>query len=369
LTSRLSDDRGNVVERKHFASMLIISIIILSFYLLYVVFSPFLVPIIWAILLAIIFYPIHRRLNSWLRGRKPLCAFVMTVMVVLVIVLPCTYILSVLASEAISAYVFFERGLENGEFRSILEIKDQPFFQGLWQRLNQYVDLSALDLDSLLLENLRKVSTFAINQTSRMIRRFSFIIINFCLVVVSLYYLFKDGDTFLRKIREAIPLDPHDKDLLVERLEEMVYATLYGGILVALLQGFLGGFALWILGISAPIFWGTCMAFLSFLPVIGPFIVWGPVVVYFFFQGSILKGIILLIWGGVVVGLSDNFLRPILISKRTKLHTVLLFFGVLGGLKAFGLLGIIVGPLVVTICMTILDIYAERAGQPRIAGN
>ncbi len=318
------------MERKHFAVMLIISIIILSFYLLYVVFSPFLVPIVWAILLAIMFYPMHRRLNRGLKGRKSLCALVMTAMVVLLIVLPCTYILSVLASEAVNAYVFFERGLENGEFRSILEVKDHPIIQSVWQRFNQYIDLSALDFNSMLLENLRKVSTFAINQTSRMIRRFSFIVVNFCLVVVSLYYVFKDGDRFLKKIREAIPLDPHDKDLLVERLEEMVYATLYGGILVALLQGFLGGFALWFLGISAPIFWGTVMAFLSFLPVVGPFMVWGPVVVYFFFQGSILKGIILLIWGGVVVGLSDNFLRPILISKRTKLHTILLFFGVLG---------------------------------------
>jgi predicted PurR-regulated permease PerM len=96
--------------------------------------------------------------------------------------------------------------------------------------------------------------------------------------------------------------------------------------------------------------------------------VWGPVVIYFFFQGSILKGIALLIWGATVVSLSDNFLRPILISKRTKLHTILLFFGVLGGMKAFGFLGIIAGPLVVTICMTILDIYSEKAVKPTTAG-
>lgn len=356
------------MEQKRFASMLIISLIILSFYLLYVVFSPFLVPIIWAIILVIMFYPVYRRLNRGLKGRKSLCALLMTVMVVLLIVLPCTYILSVLASEAISAYVFFERGLENGEFRSILEIKDHPIIQGLWQRFNQYVDLSELDLHSLLLENLRRVSTFAINQTSTIIRRFSFILINFCLVVISLYYVFKDADQFLRKIREAIPLASTDKDLLIDRLEEMVYATLYGGILVALLQGFLGGVAFWFLGLAAPIFWGAVMAFLSFVPVVGPFMVWGPVVIYFFLQGSILKGIILLIWGGTVVSLSDNFLRPILISKRTKLHTILLFFGVLGGMKAFGFLGIIVGPLVVTICMTILDIYSEKAAEPATAG-
>ncbi len=351
------------MERKHFAAMLIGFLIILSFYLFYVVFCPFLVPIVWAVILTIMFYPIYRRLNRRLKGRKSLCALVMTVMVVLLIVLPSTYILSMLANEAISAYVFFEQGLENGEFRSILEVKDHPSIRGLWDHLNQYVDLSELDLNSLLLENLRRVSTFAINQTSRIIKGFSFIIINFCLVVVSLYYIFKDGDQLFRKIRNAIPLTSQDKDLLFDRLEEMIYATLYGGIFVALLQGFLGGVAFWLLGISAPIFWGTAMAFLSFLPVVGPIVVWGPAVAYFFFQGSFVKGIVLLIWGLIVVGLSDNFLRPILISKRTKLHTILLFFGVLGGIKGFGLLGLIVGPLVVTICITILDIYSERAAK------
>lgn len=356
------------MERKHFASLLIIFLIIVSFYLFYVVFSPFIIPIIWAIILAIVFSPVYRWLNRRLKGRKSLSALVMTTLVVLLIVLPSAFILSMLANEAISAYAYFAMGLETGRFQSILEVKDHPIIQGLWRQLNQYVDLSELDLNSLLLENLRRVSTFAINQTSRIIKGFSFLIVNFCLVIISLYYVFKDGDQLLRKVRDAIPLASQDKDLLFNRLEEMIYATLYGGILVALLQGFLGGFAFWFLGISSPFFWGTLMVFLSFLPIIGSFLVWGPVVIYFFFQGSLLKGIILLVWGGVVVGLSDNFLRPILISKRTKLHTILLFFGVLGGIRSFGLLGLIVGPLVVTIGITILDIYSEKVAKTAPSG-
>jgi predicted PurR-regulated permease PerM len=343
--------------------MLIISLIILSFYLFYVVFSPFVIPIVWALILAFVFYPLYRWLNRRLKGRRSLCALVMTAFVVLLIVFPAVYILSMLAHEAISVYAFFENGLKTGRFQPILGLKDHPIIQGLWQRLDQYVDLSGLDLNSLLLENLKKVSVFAINQTSKIIRGFSFFIINFFLATISLYYVFKDGDQLLKRIREAIPLAPQDKDLLFTRLEEMVHATIYGGILVALLQGFLGGLAFWFLGLPSPVFWGTVMAFLSFLPIVGPFVVWGPVVLYFFFEGTFLKGIVLLAWGGAVVGLSDNFLRPILISKRTKLHTMLLFFGVLGGIKSFGLLGLILGPLVVTICMTILDIYSEKAAQ------
>ena len=356
------------MDRKYFASMFVISLIVLSFYLFYIVFSPFLIPIVWAIILAFVFYPVYRWLNHRLRGRKSLSALVMTAFVVFIIVFPTVYILSMLAHQAINAYAFFEAGLKTGRFQSILELKDHPIIQGLWNQLNQYVDLSELDLNSLLLENLRRVSTFAINRTSRIIRGFSFIMVNFCLVIISLYYVFKDGDQLLRKIRDAIPLVPQDKDLLFARLEEMVYATMYGGILVALLQGFLGGFAFWFLGLSSPVFWGTIMAFLSFLPVVGPFLVWGPVVAYFFLQGSYLKGIILLAWGGAVVGLSDNFLRPIFISKRTKLHTMLMFFGMLGGLKSFGFLGLVVGPLIVTICITMLDIYSEKVAQTTPSG-
>jgi predicted PurR-regulated permease PerM len=137
------------MERKYYTLLLLIFLIALCFYLFYLVFSPFLMPIVWAIILAIIFYPVHRRLNRRLRGRRSLCALVMTVMVVLLIVLPSTYILSMLAHEAVNAYVFFEQGLETGQFQSIMEVRNHPFIQGIWNELNQYVDLSELDLNSL----------------------------------------------------------------------------------------------------------------------------------------------------------------------------------------------------------------------------
>ena len=148
--------------------MLIISLIILSFYLFYVVFSPFVIPIVWALILAFVFYPFYRWLNRRLKGRRSRCALVMTAFVVLLIVFPAVYFLSMLAHEAISAYAFFENGLKTGRFQPILELKDHPIIQGLWQRLDQYVDLSDLDLNSLLLDNLKRVSVFAINQRKKL---------------------------------------------------------------------------------------------------------------------------------------------------------------------------------------------------------
>jgi predicted PurR-regulated permease PerM len=126
---------------------------------------------------------------------------------------------------------------------------------------------------------------------------------------------------------------------------------------VALVQGGLGGLGFLMVGLPAPLFWGTVMTFLAFIPILGAFLVWVPAVVILFAQGAYLKAVILLVWGAIVVSLSDNFLRPILISGRTQVHTLLLFFGILGGLKVFGFLGFIAGPLVITICLAMVDIY------------
>ena len=137
----------------------------------------------------------------------------------------------------------------------------------------------------------------------------------------------------------------------------MINATIYGGVVVALVQGGLGAVGFLIVGLPAPVFWGTVMAFLSFVPIVGTSLVWLPAAVILFAQGVYLKSLILLAWGALVVSLSDNLLRPILIGGRTQVHTLLLFFGILGGLRFFGFLGLIAGPLVITICLAMIEIY------------
>src|SRR4030067_1668199 len=139
----------------------------------------------------------------------------------------------------------------------------------------------------------------------------------------------------------------------------MIYATIYGGIVVAIVQGLLGGLIFWILGLSSPILWGTAMAFLSFIPVGGTALIWAPTSLVFIIQGNFLKGIILLLFGALVISMVDNFLRPKLISSKTKIHPLLLFFSVLGGIQAFGMIGLVAGPLIATLCITLIEIYTQ----------
>ena len=163
----------------------------------------------------------------------------------------------------------------------------------------------------------------------------------------------------MEKIKTLIPFAAKERENILKRMVDMIHATIYGGIVVALVQGGLGGLGFLIVGLPSPLFWGMVMAFFAFFPIIGAFLVWVPAVVILFVQGAYLKAVILSVWGTIVVSLSDNFLRPILISGTTQVHTLLLFFGILGGLKVFGFLGFIAGPLIITICLAIIDIYSS----------
>lgn len=229
------------------------------------------------------------------------------------------------------------------------------------------MNLSQVDLQNIVLETLKKLSTWVLDQSTRFIVGFSQFVFGFLLMTLSMFYFFRDGKRLMERIKALIPLAPEEKDLLFSRIDEMVHATIFGGVLVAIIQGFLGGLAFWVLGLPSPILWGCVMALLAFVPMIGPSLVWLPAAVLLVLYGQdYVRAVILVVWGIVVVGLSDNLLRPILISGRTKLNTLILFFAVLGGLKAFGFLGLVLGPLVVTICLAILDIYSsklERADQ------
>jgi len=189
------------------------------------------------------------------------------------------------------------------------------------------------------------------------IKGLSTFVIGFFFTLLSLYYLFKDGGRLFEKMKQVIPLPSKERDLLIRRFEEMVYATIYGGILIAVVQGLLGGLSFWILGLSSPVFWGTAMAFLSFIPVGGTALVWAPASVLLFIQEAYLKGIILLVIGIFGISMVDNLLRPLLISTRTKIHPLLLFFAVLGGIQVFGLIGLVAGPLIVTLFLSLIEIY------------
>jgi len=348
------------MKREHVFFIIIFLLTTLSFYLFYRIISPFLGPIIWAILLSIVFYPLFQKLQRLLRKREALSAMIVTLLVIVVIVLPSALLTISLANEVVDAYHNLEEMIKTGRLQAYLEqIREVTPFQWIWTKLDQYLNLSQANPFKFLLQNVQQIGTFLFNQTSVIFKGLSTFVIGFFFALLSLYYLFKDGNRLLERLKAIAPIPSKERELILLRFKDMIYATIYGGIVVAIVQGFLGGLIFWVLGISSPILWGTAMALLSFIPVGGTALVWAPASLLFILQGNFLKGIILLLFGVLVISMVDNLLRPKLISSKTKIHPLLLFFSVLGGIQAFGMIGLVAGPLITTLCLTLIEIYAE----------
>jgi len=307
-----------------------------------------------------IFYPLFQKLQNLLKKKEFLSAFIMTLLVFLIIVLPFTLLMVSLASEVVDGYHRLEEMIKTGQLQAYLErMKEIPILNWILARLGQNIDPPQMDPMPLLLKNLQKISTLIFNQTATLLKGFSTFIAGFFFTLLSLYYLFKDGSRFFNGLKEIIPLSSKERDLLIQRFKDMIYATIYGGILIAIVQGILGGLAFWALGLPSPIMWGTAMALLSFIPIGGTALIWAPAGILLLIGGAVLKGLLLLGLGVFVISMVDNFLRPFFISARTHIHPLLLFFAVLGGIQTFGLIGVVVGPLVATLFLTLLEIYIQ----------
>lgn len=350
------------MKREHIFLLFILLLTFFSFYLLYRILLPFLAPLLWALLLAIIFFPLSQKLHHLLKKKRVLSSAIMTFLVFLVIILPAGFLIVSLTQEVIDFYHWLEGMIRAGDFQNFIQkIAQWGSVRWLLERLSPYIDLRRIDLMNLLLKNVQQIGTFLINQTSTILKGVSSFIIGFFFTLLSLYYFFKDGDQLWLKLKEMIPLPSRERDLIILRFKEMVNAAIFGGLLIAFIQGLMGGLSFWVLGLPSPIFWGTTMAFLSFIPIGGTALIWGPATIFLLFQGAFLKGVILLALGIFVIGMVDNFLRPYFMSAKTNIHPLLLFFAVLGGIQAFGMIGVIAGPIIATLFLTLIEIYIQGA--------
>jgi predicted PurR-regulated permease PerM len=348
------------MKREHIFLIFILFLTFLSLYLLYMILAPFLSSIVWAILLAMVFYPIFQRLQRLFMKKEVLSALVMTLLVLIVIVLPFSLLMASLAGEVVDLYHQVEEMIETGQLQTYIErIKEIHLFKWILLGLGQHIDFSQANPLPLLLKNLNQISTFIFNQTTALLKGFSSFVVGFFFTLLALYYFFKDGGHLFARLKEIVPLPSKQRDLLIRRFKDMIYATIYGGLLIAMIQGLLGGLSFWVLGLPSPIFWGTAMALLSFIPIGGTALIWVPAAIILLIEGAVLKGLLLLGLGVFVISMVDNLLRPFFISTRTNIHPLLLFFAVLGGVQAFGLIGFVAGPLVATLFLTLIEIYIQ----------
>jgi predicted PurR-regulated permease PerM len=329
---------------------------VIALYLCWLMLKPFVGVIGWSAVLVIVFYPVHRRLANRLR-RPALSAFLSCVLVILLILVPVTLITLAIFRELSGAL----QSLQTAS--NYLLDPNSPVTGPLLGWLERYIDVTQLRSEEYLLAQLKGMSGSIAGRTLGFLGGVVGVVIQMLFVIFTMYYLFKDGERIADTVRDALPLEQKQAESLIARTREVIDASVYGVISVAVIQGTLGGLAFWVLGLPSAIVWGVAMTFLSMIPMLGAFLVWVPAAIYLAVTGHVTKAILLAVWGTLVIGMIDNFLRPKLVGGRTRLHELLIFFAVLGGLQVFGVLGFVLGPVVLAVTLALIDVFraADRA--------
>ncbi|HWR84259.1 MAG TPA: AI-2E family transporter [Candidatus Deferrimicrobium sp.] len=355
------------MKREHLLTALFVLIAAVFFYLFYKILIPFFAPITWAAVFVITFFPIFQRLKTKVKSGG-LAAVLMCLAILVLILGPVGYLFVALVNEAADAVTRVNALYESGRLKELLAV-NLPWVDAAKARLSQYYDLSKINIDQLFSDGIGRVSSLVFSQTSSLIANAAKAVFYFILMLFTMFYFFKDGQGIVDRLKRLMPLPPEQVHLIFGQLRDLVQATMYGGVVVALIQGILGGTLFAIVGIPSAVFWGAIMAFLSIIPVLGAFIIYIPAGIVLAAGGAYIKGIIVVVIGTVLISQVDNILRPVLVSGKTTMHPLMLFFSMLGGVAFFGLLGMVVGPLVAAVFMTLLRIFELRLQTQTEAPN
>jgi len=329
---------------------LVIAVSLAFFWIL----RPYAGAILWGAVLAIVFASLNRRLRQEWRDRRTLAALGTMFIILVLVILPVVLIVMALAREGSDLYARIQSGeLDVAEwFRRVFEALP-GWAVGLLDRVG-LADLDAIQarLSTALTRSMQFLAQQALNLGQYTLG----FVVDLGVMLYLLFFLLRDGDTIARRIRGAVPLPAEQQRNLAERFTTVIRATVKGNLVVAIVQGALGGLIFWLLGVHAPVLWAVLMALVSLLPAVGAPVVWIPVAVYLLATGSVWKGVVLIVFGALVIGSADNVLRPILVGKDTKLPDYVVLISTLGGIAVFGANGFVIGPLIAALFVAVWEL-------------
>lgn len=339
------------------AFLLLLALVTVAFFW---IISPFFGAVFWAMVLALMFMPVHRRLCARLRGRDTLAALGTLLFCMVIVVVPMIFVVGAMVDEATS----FTQRLRTGEFnpRTYFEQIQNALPGWLRDLLGRFGLFNAQDvvdkLTAAVVQGGQALTTraLAIGQNTLML------LVDLGIMLYLLFFFLRDGRDLAQTIRRAVPMQRQHTDFLLSKFATVVRATVKGTVVVALVQGMLGGVAFAFLGIHGAVLWGVVMSVLSLLPAIGAALVWAPVAIYLMATGSMIEGLGLAAWGAGVMGMVDNLLRPILVGKETKLPDYLVLLSTIGGLSIFGVNGFLIGPAIAALFVATWALFSHEEG-------
>jgi predicted PurR-regulated permease PerM len=337
--------------QKRTSRVLLYAVVLLLVYLVYLVFAPFLAALAWAAVLVVVSYPAYERLAR--RWSPSTAALVSTLGVTLILIVPALFIAVVFVRQGVDAVQSIQLQVATGHF---------AWVNHLWVRMQErFPELSSAELAASLRHYGERAAQFIAGRLGALVRHTAGFLFDLTVTILAMYYLYRDGHLIVERLRRLLPFEASQRDRLLRHARDLIFASVTSSFVAAAVHGALGGLALAVAGVSAPIFWGVMMGFLSLVPFFGSALIWVPASIGLMLGGHILRGILFAAFCAIIVGMVDNVVRPWFISGRAEMSGLLVFIGVLGGISAFGMLGVVLGPIVVAMAATLLDLYSPRA--------
>lgn len=348
------------MDRRIFFSLMLFSFTLLFLYVIYSILSPFIVPLAWAFVLGIGTFPLYLRLRCRLHCNENVSAAIMTFLSVLTLVIPVVGLGFLITQEVLAAYHFISNLTEQGHNDLLNAVLQHPSIQPLVQRLQPYLDQFDLRIRETVLPAAKQGVTHLLGYTTGVVKNIFSFILGLVVMVITLFFIYRDGESFMSRVWEAFPLDVRNKEIIISTVKRVLSAVLYGVMLTCAVQGTLGGIGFWFTGLPSPALFGVMMAIAALIPVVGTALIWIPGGLALLLQGKMVMGIALLAWGGLVIGGADNVIRPLFISGKARIHILVTALGGIGGLAAFGFLGVVAGPLLLALFMDFFNIYVTE---------
>lgn len=344
------------MQLRNFESRLFFALVLLTTFIFLWMTRTFLMPVFWAVVFAVLFQPLHLRICKRLNGREVLASLSTTAIVVFVVVIPFSWLGVTMTRQAMNLYKrISENQIDVTAPYSLFERK-LPALTGFMNELG----IDAGQIHTAVQSAAVKASQWIAGQTLAVGQNLITMTIMFFLMLYFLFFFFRDGNRLVETAIWALPLGDRREKRLFGKFADVARATVKGTLIVAAVQGAIGGILFWIVGIEGPVFWGTIMGVFSLIPAAGPTLVWVPAAIFLFATGEIWQAVVLVIGGAVFIGLIDNFLRPILVGRDTKIPDYFILIATLGGLHMFGLAGFVVGPIIAALFLVMWEMFANE---------
>lgn len=341
-------------------SLFFIALLIFIVYQFFLILSPFFRAIFWSSILAFGFYPLYQKWRKRLKPHETLAAATMTTLIFLLVVPPVLLAIMSVAGQAIEFYQSATAYVRDGQFEELInQIRSFPVIQNLEARVFQWEPVKQ-NVSSWLLNSTRAVGNFAAGQAATITKNLFLVALNTLMMSFLLFIFFKDGEKIYNFVYQTAPLEEKNRKAIFGHINETFSAVIRGQLLTSLTQALVAGIIFWALGLPLPVFFAAVTFLTALIPVVGASAVWLPLVIYLLTSGHQAKALILFVLGAAVISLIDNIMKPALIGERTKLPYFLLFFGILGGIKLYGLMGIFLAPVVMSLFFALVKIYQEK---------